>query len=293
MPRRPSRRTWFVLTVALAVVLGFYWVDRNIPRPLRLHGLQRQDLGAELLRLDAKIQRGHRELGAFMLFAFPPQALEIAIHLNPEKRPLVSLLGTADLVVNGSFFTDRHQATGLLLSQGQRLSRFISSGGPGGSGVLVLAANQISLLARDDLDTKRLKNADLAIQAGPRIIEAGGEPGIRSDNGKRANRSFLGKDQQGRLVVGVVYDQSTARTGGITLFELQELLLKGLPKATAGLQIDALLNLDGGPSTGLITRLGGQRALEESAPILSYLAIRVRSGIVRSALSGVDGVNGL
>lgn len=76
------------------------------------------------------------------------------------------------------------------------------------------------------------------IQAGPYIIDPGGKLGIYSNNGRKARRTVLGQTADGGVLV--------MTTTEVTLFDLARVLKDKLP------QIERALNLDGGPSVGLI-----------------------------------------
>ena len=82
-----------------------------------------------------------------------------------------------------------------------------------------------------------------ALQAGPFLIDPGGDLGIRTDRGHRARRTAIGQFVDGRCFFALTRD-------AVTLLSFAQSIL-ALPE-TAGLpRVVALLNLDGGPATGL------------------------------------------
>lgn len=91
-------------------------------------------------------------------------------------------------------------------------------------------------------------------QAGPFIIDPGGELGIRTDNGLPAKRTVVAKTSSHSILI--------ITTTAVTLYELSHLLKERIP------DIDAALNLDGGPSTGLIYK---NIRIENQNPVRNFL----------------------
>lgn len=220
-------------------------------------------------------RRGERTATVHALYA-APSAVTPRLLINADRRALSAMAPAALAVMNAGFFTPQRKPTGLLASGGKVHSRFVSAGGAAGSGVLVLEDGVVRLLERDAVQPGRsFAQATLAIQAGPRIIENGNKPGIRSDDGARANRTVIGADGSGRLVLAVVLGTGNW-TSGPTLFELQQIL--GAPGLGAGghaeLGLAFALNLDGGPSTGLHVRHAVHRFdAPEASPVYSVLCL--------------------
>jgi hypothetical protein len=106
------------------------------------------------------------------------------------------------------------------------------------------------------LDTKHtdadaLERFAFAGQSYPFFLRQGKEA-IEKDSGLIARRTFFGIDEGGLVYVGVVPDAP------ITLFQLMH-LLKSLP-----VRWQAVINLDGGPSTGLASQTREKREVIES-----------------------------
>lgn len=220
--------------------------------------------GVELKQAD--LFRGRTRSGHLYALYFDPSVVEPSIEINDGASAMANVAPDALAVVNAGFFTPERRATGLLVSQGKLISPFISEGGGAGSGVFVLDDGKASLVLREKAKKEHFERAELALQAGPRIIEPDGSMGIRADDGARANRTVIGADRGGRVVVLVAVGPNGWSTGP-TLFELQKLISRDLGLAFA-------LNLDGGPSTGLFVRGDKHVAIAEAAPILSALAWR-------------------
>jgi hypothetical protein len=161
--------------------------------------------------------------------------------------PFARLLGDTDLLVavNGGFFDPDLQASGLLLSGGSLLARQRAGGG---SGVLAVAKQRARLLKRGE---PLPQGTDFSVQCGPRLIEAGGAIGIRGDDGQRAARTAACIREAGRELNFVVALGKGQLGGGPGLLQLAQWLAQPLaPGEPSG--CEAALNLDGGPSTGIV-----------------------------------------
>jgi Phosphodiester glycosidase len=104
-----------------------------------------------------------------------------------------------------------------------------------------------------------------AMQAGPFVVDPGGKPGIRSDDGHRQRRS---------LVIESADAIAVAVTSDCGLYDLMNALL-GSPETFGVESVDRALNLSGGPSSGLAVRLpnGGVESVPEQMRVRSVLTI--------------------
>ncbi len=251
---------------AVFALAAYYYI--YVSGTLRAGALSRRTIARGVELAEADLLRGTTKSGRLYVLYFEPGAVDPSIELNTAKAALSNVAPDALAVMNAGFFTPERRATGLLVSQGKQLSPFIPEGGGAGSGVFVLDEGKPSLLARESASKTKLKDAELALQAGPRILEPDGAPGIISDDGQRANRTVIGADKDGRVVVAVAVGPNGWSTGP-TLFELQRILSRELSLSFA-------LNLDGGPSTGLFVRGEPNIAFQEAAPVHSVLAWRAK-----------------
>jgi exopolysaccharide biosynthesis protein len=258
--------------VSVAAKCG--WLGRA---PVRIARVKRAPVGGALEIVEAELERSGESGGKLIAVYFDPHVVTPSISLNTGLAPLATLESDAVAVVNAGFFTPERRPTGLLVSAGRTLSPFVPRAGGAGSGVFLLENGTASLIARDQVGKRSFQDVTLAIQAGPRIIEPGGKNGIVSDDGARANRTVIGTDGRGRVVLAVVLGPA-GWASGPTLYELQHLLGDhGLGRTSTELAFRFALNLDGGPSTGMHVR-SHERALDapESAPVHSVLALRAR-----------------
>jgi hypothetical protein len=113
-------------------------------------------------------------------------------------------------------------------------------------GAFVVAGKTASLQDLQHRDWRALfKNADAAMVSYPLLLAENGTSRAPSGTGWLANRSFLGQDRQGRMLVG------TTEGAYFTLDRLAAFL------KTAPLDLKLALNLDGGPVACQGISLGG------------------------------------
>jgi hypothetical protein len=170
--------------------------------------------------------------------------------VEPPHDRLEQLAKNATVVaaVNGGFFEADGSASGLLASHGRRMGRLDARAG---SGVLVVSAGVARLLPTED--AAESTDGDVVVQCGPRLVEPDGTIGIRADDGKRAARTAACIRDGGRELDLVLAWTRNGDRDGPGLFDmarwLREPLFAGEPSGC-----DAALNLDGGPSTGVVLR---------------------------------------
>ncbi len=263
-----KRARWFLLATFFVAIAAAWWRDAEADG-LTLISRSQVAPGVELVVATLTVEDRRSEV---VVLYCEPQRIHPEILLNEALSPLTTLAPHAAVVVNAGYFTAERRPTGLLVSHGKVLHPLVPKGGSAGSGVLVVD-DEVRLLTRDEAKTHRFDEALLAIQSGPRIVEPDGSYGIRSDDGARANRTVIGKDVGGRLALAVFHAPHGA---GPTLFELQRWLTEGLGALAPELRFQTALNLDGGPSTGMVLRFPKhERRLPEGVAVHSVLALKV------------------
>jgi hypothetical protein len=175
--------------------------------------------------------------------------VDVAIDLARAELRVVGLGGSGELdqmipagtlaAVNGGYFDEHFRPTGWLVDRSTELAPRVARNSGG-----VLAVRDNAQIWMGPLRELPFPPA-FALQNGPRLIEASGKVGIRSDDGKHAARTVACADAA-RLHLLVVLAWSGE---GPTLLETAR-LLEAAP-ARGGLGCRAALNLDGGPSTGI------------------------------------------
>jgi uncharacterized protein YigE (DUF2233 family) len=151
----------------------------------------------------------------------------------------------AALVINGSYFTRDGTPDTPLVSGGVALGpkTYLAK-----HGAFVASATSVGVhdLAKEDWHTL-LRGADDAMVSFPMLVTADGASRVNADWQRLANRSFVGQDRSGRIVLGTTTDAFFA------LDRFADFLAK------APLDLALALNLDGGPVASQGIALNGYR----------------------------------
>ncbi len=169
-----------------------------------------------------------------------PALTNIQVHYDPDQPRSVREWQAdikSSLIINGGFFNDKNQATGLVISDGAASGR--SYRGYGGMFSVGQAGTPALQWLRDE---PYRANADItqAVQGFPMLVVEGERIEAMDDNGERNRRSFVALDEQGRVLLGVT--------------QMAQWSLTDLADFLAGdeaLGVVNALNLDGGASSGL------------------------------------------
>jgi uncharacterized protein YigE (DUF2233 family) len=140
------------------------------------------------------------------------------------------------IVLNGGFFDENNEATGMVTSDGQRYGR--SYAGFGGMFSVNGTGPDIRWLQEQPYDDDEVLIA--AVQSFPILVLPGGQLPPGNDSNDVARRTVIGQDQDGRLITMV------SGFGRFSLAELARYLV------SSDLNLDRALNLDGGASTGML-----------------------------------------
>ncbi len=155
---------------------------------------------------------------------------------QPLQLPQWQAETGALLVVNGGYYTEEYLATGMVVSEG------VASGdsyeGFGGMFAVTELGPEVRSLVSSAYDPAELLLA--ALQSFPLLLRPGGEVGFPEEDGRQARRTVVAQDRAGRILFLV------ANRGSFTLHRLSLYL------AASDLELDVALNLDGGPSSGLL-----------------------------------------
>ncbi|MDT8304563.1 MAG: phosphodiester glycosidase family protein [Anaerolineae bacterium] len=147
------------------------------------------------------------------------------------------------LVVNGGFYTEEYLATGLIISNG--VASGSSYAGFGGMFAVGPAGPQVRSLVATPYDPAEPLQA--ALQSFPLLLKPGGVVGFPEEDGQQARRTVVAQDRDGRVLFLV------ANRGAFTLHTLSLYL------AHSDLALDVALNLDGGPSSGMMLMGAGEQ----------------------------------
>jgi hypothetical protein len=206
----------------------------------------------------------HSGVWGFSDLAVDLQLVRLSIVSAKRGAPLAKLLSRNALaVVNGGYFEADFRPSGWLKHDGVELARKSDTSK---GGVLALASTNLYVGEFSGLKFE----PQLAIQSHPLIVEPEGKPGIHRDDGRRAARTVACL-KGGTLHFILI---SAPRGEGPTLFESAALLRDAPPR---GFGCTRALNLDGGPSSGVV--FGADvpaRQREPIAPVAYGIAIEPR-----------------
>lgn len=190
-----------------------------------------------------------------LMFRFRPDDFTLALETDGDARRVKAwarAFPTAVLVINGFYFLEDESPAGLLIDQGTRRGKTEFDWDK--SGMVTLAPN-FSIL-----DTSQVKfTASGVLEAGqsyPFLLRAG-EGAVETDSGLSARRTFIGTDTDGMIYLGVIWKDD------VTLFELVQTLQETGHEADIIWQ--DVINLDGGPSTGIAVEAEGFSEILDSA----------------------------
>ena len=164
----------------------------------------------------------------------------------------------AVLAFNGAFFDTNFKPMGLLQDSGKRVHKVLQSDLMNGifhvncQSAYPNVAELMSL--KDYTDVPTSKSCDFWLQNGPILIDNAGGVRIGKDTGKAAGRTALGIDKDGNVVLIVVYQTLINSDNSLSLYQFAHMLAEKEPFVGMGLY--SVLNLDGGPSTGVA--VGGE-----------------------------------
>jgi hypothetical protein len=149
-------------------------------------------------------------------------------------------------IVAGFFESDK-RPSGILEAGGQVLGQHHLHAG---SGVLVVRDGRARVVAAASAE-REWAGADLAVQCGPRLVEAGPAVGVYSDRGDRYARAAACVRDGGATVDFIVTWSLSQPLRGPGLLSFAQLLAGPSPAGDAT-GCEVALNLDGGPSAGIV-----------------------------------------
>ncbi|HIO92854.1 MAG TPA: hypothetical protein EYG68_08445, partial [Leucothrix mucor] len=157
------------------------------------------------------------------------------------------------VIINGGYFGHDFSPIGYYKINNKIINTHISKKLSGF--VAIKNTGEIALLSKSDLaQTKADNTYSTLMQAGPYIIDPNGLLGIHNNNHKRHQRTVIASTRSGDILV--------ISTAPISLYNLAHALQTEFP------EIERALNLDGGPSSALIT---SKVTLLNRLPVRSYI----------------------
>lgn len=190
-------------------------------------------------RVITLLDEAERPYESLYLLRLEPDQFRFEIAYQPgEPKGLLEWQAAtgALIVVNGGFFTETNQATGLIVIDGQPSgTSYVDFGG-------MLAITDAGPEIRWLVERPYTPNDSLqyALQSFPILLKPGGVLGYPDEDGRPARRTVIGMDENGRFLIILT------RRSAFTLHQLSAWL------TASDLALDIALNLDGGTSSGLI-----------------------------------------
>lgn len=166
----------------------------------------------------------------------------------------------ADFMINGVYFQEDGSPAGSLRIGGKEYSKTFFDSGKSG----IFEFDGAPSLVDSSEDPEIIHAHLTSAQTYPFLIKKG-ETAVASDSGMLARRSFIGSDTSGKIYLGAYPDAE------ISLYALGS-ELKSLP-----VEWDAVLNLDGGPSTSYVSMLEGGSEVEDGySAIPNIIVVRIK-----------------
>lgn len=209
---------------------------RDPSGPVQAGPLDWREIAPGFEAAEIAVLAGGAEVDRISLARIDPARFRFAVRSQPagnrELGDWMHELGAA-LVINGSYFSRDGTPDTPLISAGVPLGprHYVAN-----HGAFVASAKSVAIrdLAAEDWHVA-LHGADDAMVSFPLLVAADGANRINADWRWLANRSFVGQDRSGRIILGTTAD---------AFFSLKRL---GTFLHDAPLDLVTALNLDGGP----------------------------------------------
>jgi len=188
--------------------------------------------------------------GSVVVYALTNDAFATRVFYDAAPRFVSAWGGGADrVVINGGFFHEDYSPSGFLIAEGERIG--VRQFDEARSGVVVVRDGTVSIEERVPAFSDSADADDGAIQSFPFLVRAG-HAAVSEDSGLLSRRSAIGTDANG--TVYLIF----AQRGNISLYELAQTL------AASEFPFDTVLNLDGGPSSGLYVQVDEYADVQDS-----------------------------
>jgi uncharacterized protein YigE (DUF2233 family) len=193
-----------------------------------------------------------------------PTLIDFRVHYKPGEADTVTGWQAdtgALVVVNGGFFDAVLTKQGITLVDGEIYGTardYEDEVGVGG--LFAVKDGQVSIVPLGrEASPPDSYDFDYATEAYPMLLNSGGKPAFNEETGHTAERTVVAIDESGRVIFILIREDAFTLYGlSHTLAELDEL------------NLDVVLNLDGGTSSGMVVRAG-----EEDTPWYSVTALPI------------------
>jgi uncharacterized protein YigE (DUF2233 family) len=245
----------------------------NHPAPLEWTGLEP---GLEFSRLEFVRKTDGQEIKVAAL-KIDPEKFRFTLLSAPliKEEPVAWVHEMAEktgpvLAVNASFYMlENNEPIGLLVMDGEEFNPW---GEGAGSGVFWIKDGR-ARIDRSGEFVSAWEDAELAVQAGPLVVEPGGKPGIYRNVEKHRARTAVGIDNKGDVVMVCTFRGEEG--SGLDLFELMQIMMH--PRKKGGLGLKVALNLDGGTSSAMfLDHPGLDLDIRSTHPVRNAIALERR-----------------
>ncbi len=190
----------------------------------------------------------------FFLAKVDPDLFEFRVYNNTDQAKAKTLKEIHQqegsvLTFNGAFFDEKFKAMGLLQDAKSIYHKQIASDLMNGVFEIPNINGKGSAKVYPLEKTPKNKESFM-IQNGPVLIDENGFIPLTKDTEKLAARTALGADNEGNVVLIVLHQSLLNTDNTVSLYQFAHLLKENALFAPMGLH--SILNLDGGPSTGVI-----------------------------------------
>ncbi len=191
------------------------------------------------------------------------ESFAVQIEYDPQGKFISEWKnGGQEIVINGAYFDTDYTPSGLLIINKKRIGKRMF--GQNKTGLIAVTNNLTSIRDLAVSPVKDNESLDFALQSYPFLIK-NSLPALSSDSGKKARRTALGVDMEKNVYI------ITATSYQPTLYEfMNQIVATKIP-------FTFVLNLDGGPSTGLFANWGEtQLQMDSFTKVSSVIRFKVR-----------------
>ncbi len=173
------------------------------------------------------------------LLRIDPDFFEFDVSYHPgDPQSLTDWMAEtgAFIVVNGGYFTDGGEATGLVIIGGKPSGQSYQGFG----GMVSITAENIDISWLAERPYTGSQSIIAGLQSFPMLVKPRNQLGYPDEDGIPARRTAIAQDHEGKILFIL------ATSGTFTLHEFSRFLVN------SDLGLDVALNLDGGASSGLL-----------------------------------------
>lgn len=177
--------------------------------------------------------------GTIEVFRLDMSRFTLKFH-NSRNAQLISEWGggKSGIFINGAYFNEDFSPSGFLVIDGKKISERIFDQNKSG---LLIAADSFVQLRDLSLNPIREENFDNALQSYPFLIK-NYQPAVNTNSGLKSRRTAIGIDEKGNIYLFI------SSFYYLSLYEFMEEIM------AMNFEVRDVLNLDGGTSSGLMTR---------------------------------------